>query len=439
MSMSLFLDYIYILVEVIKTSVVLAGILNHEMVRGKLKYLFYNITLLIVISFIYTIGYDEITSSTLALMVITLLSVRYLFKGRLYSIILVFVPVYLCIACIDIFCANLIAACFSSSRIRLDNDVWRLIYNITGMLFICVYTLIVNRIRHVKKRINFNKESSIILIGVIICVILALGYDILRINKQSLQQSLISFIFALACLFVIIGIGVIILLFNSRELYKANALFNEELINKQQVYYQRLLYQDEEMKRFRHDIKNHIRCLQSLIESDKIKELQEYIKKMDVSVNASIYKYNVGNDLVNCIIANIEQDFKNSGISLQVTGALPENIPVDQMDMCILISNALTNAFEAAQKVNGSLEKVIKFNVKTLNELIYIEITNPVISKIEIKDNMIETTKTDKMFHGYGIANIKECLKKYNGYLEYQCSEEEMLTKILLYANHTQP
>jgi hypothetical protein len=388
--------------------------------------------LLSIITIANVLEYGEVVSYSGTVMLIALMTTLLLFDEKYYRIIAGFFPVYLCISCMDIFCAKLVALLFTEAIIITDNNLWNLIYNVCGMLIVCSLAIMVNRLSNSKSRRHINREWYIVLLGIIICDMLALGYSVLRIDTPSQQQYIFGFLYAVVCISVIVGLYVIIFLVNSRELYKVNAQFNKKLMQKQQEYYQRVEFQDERLKRFRHEYRNHVRCLRILTEKKDTNELLEYINKMDDVVNASIYQYDTGNSLVNCILSDIEYDFSKSGILLKVEGRFPSDIRIDNLDMSILISNAVLNAFEAAQKAIPDTDKLVLFRIKNINDMIYIEIINPVAEKVLISNKLIETSKEDKKHHGYGIMNIKDCLHKYNGFLEYDCTDKQMITKILM-------
>lgn len=168
------------------------------------------------------------------------------------------------------------------------------------------------------------------------------------------------------------------------------------------------------------------------MESGNMEQLKDYMYKMDETVSTNIYKYNVGNDLVNCILSDIEKDYELEGIQLRLEGYFPAEMAINNIDLSVIISNAVLNAFEATQNVHTDSERTIQFNIKSINQILYIEIINPINSKISINNGMIENIKDNKGYHGFGIRNMRDCIKKYNGYLQYSCTENEIMTKIII-------
>ncbi len=102
---------------------------------------------------------------------------------------------------------------------------------------------------------------------------------------------------------------------------------------------------------------------------------------------------------------NIKFDFENE---------LSCPVNVDILDLCIIIGNSLNNAIEACSKIPSYKNKYINLSVFNNNDLLEITVCNSIQSKSTIN---FKTTKSNKMYHGFGIKNIKAVLKKYDGCL----------------------
>lgn len=93
-------------------------------------------------------------------------------------------------------------------------------------------------------------------------------------------------IIVLSILFQIICIT-LIFLFYSREQYKDRNRLREEYSEKQVDYYKTLLNQEEDTKKFRHDIKNHIICIEELLDSGKLEDVKLYLQDIHQSLESS--------------------------------------------------------------------------------------------------------------------------------------------------------
>ena len=109
----------------------------------------------------------------------------------------------------------------------------------------------------------------------------------------------------------------------------------------------------------------------------------------------SVEKYQAAKEL------DIEIEFHITDLS---------GISIDTTLLVVLLSNLLDNAIEACQQLSG--ERMINCTI-VANDDLFISIKNPSIPVI-IYNGLIETTKTPKDEHGYGLITVKHILNHLN-------------------------
>lgn len=193
-----------------------------------------------------------------------------------------------------------------------------------------------------------------------------------------------------------------------------------ELLNEQMngvtESYNELVVLENQTKKFRHDIKNHLFILHSLVESNKNIEAIDYIEKMSDICQYSKQKFDTGNFFADALLSVKSRSAEDKNIIIQFEGYIPNHI-IENIDMVILLSNLIDNAIEASEKVGK--EKKIIINSLLQNSMWILIIKNPTLSSVPIINNNIETSKSDTMNHGFGIQNIKNVVKKYNGNVNF--------------------
>ena len=129
----------------------------------------------------------------------------------------------------------------------------------------------------------------------------------------------------------------------------------------QKQHYTRLMEKSEELRSFRHDIRNHIYCMRVLLDEGNLEELKSYMDSMDVMVHSVGDSIKSGNKLLDAIIG--EQMHKYPDVKVRFNGSYPEQSMLSDVDFCTIFFNALSNAFEAAVQTE---EKTVEMNVRTL-------------------------------------------------------------------------
>lgn len=196
---------------------------------------------------------------------------------------------------------------------------------------------------------------------------------------------------------------------NKNEHLKREMKTNEKLLKSQEEYYAMLLEKEEETKKFRHDIQNHIYCMHTLLNNKDYDELSRYFKRMDSDLKNLKGGIHTGNSLVNAIVNSIKN--KYSDVKINWKGDIPINLCLSSMDLCTIFFNLISNAFEAACKAD---KKEVDVSVKVIETKLLIVVSNYTKEKPDIIDGKIKSSKKEKN-HGYGIKNIKKCVEDNEG------------------------
>ena len=184
-------------------------------------------------------------------------------------------------------------------------------------------------------------------------------------------------------------------------------------------YNEKLLCADEELRRFRHDYKNHLIVLNSYLENGKTQEAKKYIEAMNEPVSKLMQKASSGNFTFDAILDYKIHKAAQKGITVNFHGSVPEN-GIRAEDICTIFSNLLDNATEAVE--NSEENKTVTVDAVINKGYFVLSISNPV-RKTETKKEG-ETSKADKKNHGLGLVNVKRCIKKYDGNLSFSCVNE---------------
>lgn len=169
----------------------------------------------------------------------------------------------------------------------------------------------------------------------------------------------------------------------------------------------------DEIRKIRHDMKNHVECLALLIHNGKSIEASSYLNNLlENKMNLDSYLIDTKNDAVNAVLSNKLAVCKSESIQVkyEITGSV-ERVP--EVDLSILLANVLDNAIEASLQIEADREIIIKiYNEK--NYLVIL-VGNHIKESVLNKNPNLLTTKKDKGHHGFGTLSINDVVVKYNG------------------------
>lgn len=218
-------------------------------------------------------------------------------------------------------------------------------------------------------------------------------------------------------IFVIIICILAIYLRNQKQLLKRQIILNEKCIGEQSKQYQFMGEKDQDLRKFRHDYNKHVMMLQMLMGNGNVEKLEAYIGELG-SLNAGMDFISTNNIICDAIANQYHELCNKQGIKLSVIGKFPAGLKISQVDLCVILSNAMENAYEAAQICNGNRE--INVMVKSHGNMVLIEIANPTVESPVIRDGFIETTKKDKEHHGFGTRNMREAALHNGGEVTWE-------------------
>ena len=199
----------------------------------------------------------------------------------------------------------------------------------------------------------------------------------------------------------------------------------------QEKYYKELLSREEDTRKYRHDMHNHLLCLQQYAKSGKIEKVVEYTEELQKKMSNIQHKcFFTGNHILDILVNNYFSPLEETEVIVQ--GMCRDDIAISDVDFCTIFSNLIENAVEEINRQDIK-KKYIKIYIRQGKEYCTIEIRNSLEMIDESKKVTIgETSKSDKRNHGIGLKNIKEAIEKNGGVLKIEKQGGEFFVSVSL-------
>ena len=237
---------------------------------------------------------------------------------------------------------------------------------------------------------------------------------------------------ALGCCIAIVA-SAFISLYLYEHISKQSELLNREQQYKQQIISQTkhlddILVMQNQIKGFRHDIKNHWVALRGYFQRNDYEGGIQYIDEMSEKLTSG-ETIDTGNVALDAILSTKKALAEEKNITFISTVQIPEKLSVDATDICIIFGNSLDNAIEACEKIKNE-DKYIKLSVIFEEDTILCKVANTISKGKKLS---MKTTKTDKENHGFGLENIKQALSKYNHVLKIDQTDDEFILSFIIF------
>ena len=186
----------------------------------------------------------------------------------------------------------------------------------------------------------------------------------------------------------------------------------------------------KDVRKMHHDFNNHLSCIDMLLQMNNVEKARRYIQGMLVSANENKRIIRLGNEIAEAVVNQKYLLAQKQGIAFEVIGNLEENLQIDAVDLCALLSNALDNAIEASLRMEEVSKRNIQLEMKPYKDYLMIKVSNTVAEDVNVKN--LKTSKADKSQHGIGMLSMKSVVEKYEGYLKYECENRLFNVSMML-------
>ena len=253
------------------------------------------------------------------------------------------------------------------------------------------------------------------------CFIAPIFIDILEL-LMDVQKSTFRNV---AWVLFVVGVNVAIVygIFHRRKsrYYKSLSGNYKEQFDNELQYFKEYKENQQETMRFRHDWKNHILVMQSMLEREEYEKARNYFAELSMGMQSVSGQFVTGNEILD-IILNAKKDvLEENRICVECDGNLAGLQLMEDADCCVLFSNLIDNAVEANLRCEG--ERFIQIKADERIGYLRIVMENAFAGEVIVESEGIRTTK-EEPGHGIGTRNAFAIIRKYQGDYEVRTEKQ---------------
>lgn len=287
--------------------------------------------------------------------------------------------------------------------------------------------LLLENFKHVRKGNRILTSNWFAVIGI---PILSLFLIILVFQSSALMT--IQVVLAIASLLVI---NIFVFhLFDTIQL-QAEKEIERKLLQQQNIYYtnqfELMKSTEQSLRAIRHDWKNHISVLSSLMDKGDYGKAMKYLVDFEKASKGDVSLVDTGNLDFDSILNFKLREATQRNIKVNCEISIPEKLNITTYDLTTILGNSLDNAIEAAILIKNDAQ--INLKIKFDKGRLLIELENPYLGEIQMAKGLPVTKKENKQEHGIGLKQIKKTLEKYNGELDLQTKDQQFQLFMMLY------
>lgn len=217
--------------------------------------------------------------------------------------------------------------------------------------------------------------------------------------------------------------------------YRERVEFQETYLQAELAHFQQYKRAQEETRRFRHDIRNNLLCLNEMLHDGRTDEATNYLQELLEGVQSLSSRYVSGDEVLDCILSAKTGEMQQKQITFHLNGILAGGLPWKPIDICNVFANALDNAIEACDKLEDE-KCTITMTLKATPQYWFVRIENPVAQDVDVNQIFQErggyTSKPNAAQHGLGTYNIKRTVESYDGIVKAECKDQWFALELMI-------
>ena len=180
----------------------------------------------------------------------------------------------------------------------------------------------------------------------------------------------------------------------------------------------------EKEKKRRHNLRHHLRTMDTLAQNGQVESLQEYIARYLEEVREVELQKLSGNPVVDEVMSYYVVQAREKQIDLTCSMKIRENLALNLADMTVLLGNAMENALYGCETCEEKARK-IRVMIRQFRKNLLIKVEN------RIPSGEYESLGAN-IRKGYGLESIDMIARKYQGSMDAVREEDKFVLRVIL-------
>ncbi len=331
------------------------------------------------------------------------------------NVFLAIVVVFVCVNSL----ARAINAIMTKEMNLTENELWfcvgaGILYNI--LCWACVFLVWYPAAHEARDLIeDDNLPITWKIFGVLPMVFIGINLFIIPKRRGILYMGRIMQGYIVVCfaLFILLGLFYAMFLIIANNLNKNARLQQEnQFLAMQQSRYDNLKSAIEETRQARHDLRHHFAHLSGMAQDGDLEKMKRYLSEAQNNIPNLDMRFSE-NRTVDSVIGHYCTLAHRNEIPFLPKIDLPADIPIGNMDMCLVLSNLLENALEASLRAVQRKPQIVIEIYMHSERLVLIQVQNTFDGEIKEKDGILRSSK--RKGNGIGIQSVRRIAEKNSG------------------------
>lgn len=174
-------------------------------------------------------------------------------------------------------------------------------------------------------------------------------------------------------------------------------------------------------RKLTHDYRTQLAVLSELLEQGNLREAKTFLSELKARQSERLLLINSHNAAIDAVLNQKGYIGRQRGIDMRFRVNDLSALQLPRADVAIVLGNLIDNALEACAGLTET-EQWVSIQLLYSQNALSISIINP-SRPVQIINGQISTSKPEPLLHGFGLANVKDILDRYQA--EYTFAFEQ--------------
>ena len=184
---------------------------------------------------------------------------------------------------------------------------------------------------------------------------------------------------------------------------------------------------------YRHDLHHHLAALDAILSREAGGEdARRYIRDLRGALSETLPENWCASGSINAMLSAYLSQARENGCQVEAEMQLPELFPFDEIDLCVMLANALENAVNACRELPEERRYIRLSAELTDNQRFILTVENACACKVDFGPDGLPAVAS-RPGHGLGLRSISAVVEKYRGLLRCQCPDGAFILRTVLF------